>query len=80
MDGDLHATSEEVARILGRLDATVIIPIMELQPTIADIERTSMRLGGDCEVFEAASPLKTVASRIVTVLTANEEQEPPSTG
>ena len=75
-----HATAEDVARILGRLDATVLISIMELRPTIADIEEASIWLGGDRDVFEAAPPLKGVASRIVTILTANEEEEPPRAG
>jgi hypothetical protein len=75
-----HATTEDVARILGHLDAALMVPIMELRPTIADIEEASMWLGGDRDVFEPAPPLKGVASRIVTILTANEEEEPPSAG
>jgi len=72
-----HATTEDVVRVLGRLDATVLVPIMELRPTITDIEEASMGLGGDHDVFEPALPLKGVASRIVTILTANEKEEPP---
>jgi hypothetical protein len=75
-----HATAEDVAKILGHLDATVMVPIMELRPTIADIEEASMWLGGDRDVFELAPPSKGVASRIVTILTANEEEEPPRAG
>jgi hypothetical protein len=75
-----QATAEEVARILGHLDATAMVPIMELRPTRADIEEASLWLGGDRDVFEPAPPLKGVASRIVTILTANEEEEPPHGG
>ena len=74
------ATAEDVARILGHLDVTVMLPIMGLRPTIADVEEASMWLGGDRDVFEPAPPLKGVASRIVTILTADEEQEPPRAG
>lgn len=74
------ATPEDVARILGNLDATVMLPIMGLRPTIADIEEASMWLGGDRDVFEPAPPLKGVASQIVTILTADEEEEPPRSG
>ena len=70
------ATAEDVARILGNLDATEMLPIMGLRPTIADVEEASMWLGGDRDVFEPARPLKGVASKIVTLLTADEEQEP----
>jgi phosphoenolpyruvate carboxylase len=75
-----HATAEDVARMLGHLDATVMVPIMELRPTIADIEEASMWLGGDRDVFEPGPPLKGVASRIVTILTANEQEESPREG
>jgi hypothetical protein len=74
------ATAEDVARILGNLDETVMLPIMGLRPTIADVEEASMWLGGDRDVFEAAPPLKGVVSKIVTILTADEEEEPPRSG
>jgi hypothetical protein len=73
-----HATAEDVAIILGHLDATVMVPIMELRPTFADIEEASMWLGSD--MSEPAPPLTGVASRIVTISTANEEEEPPRGG
>lgn len=70
------ATSDDVARILGNLDETKMLPILELRPTIADVEAAAIWLGGDRDVFGPA-PLKGVASRIVTILTADEEEEPP---
>ena len=72
------ATADDVARILGNLDATRMLPIMALRPTIADVEEASMWLGGDRDVFEPGPPLKGVASQIVTILTADEEEEPRS--
>jgi hypothetical protein len=45
-------TAEDVARIVGHLE--VMVPIMELRPTIADIEEASMWLGGDRDVLEPA--------------------------
>jgi hypothetical protein len=70
------ATSDDVARILGNLDPTKMLPIMALRPTIAEIEEASMWLGGDRDVF-GPGLLKGVASQIVTILTADEEEEPP---
>jgi len=74
------ATTEDVVRILGELEPTEMLPIMRLRPTIADIEEASMWLGGDRDVFGPGQPLKGIASQIVTILTADEEQEPPRTG
>jgi hypothetical protein len=74
------ATVDDVARILGNLDATKMLPIMALRPTIADVEEASMWLGGDRDVFGPGPPLKGIASRIVTILTADEEEEPPRSG
>jgi hypothetical protein len=36
-----------------------------------------MWLSGDLDVIAAGEPLKGIASQIVTILTANEEEEPP---
>jgi len=74
------ATTEEVVRVLGHLDATQMLPIMALRPTMADIEEAFMWLDGDRDVFGPGEPLKGIASRIVTILTADEEAEPPRLG
>jgi len=73
------ATADEVRQILGNLDATKMLPIMALRPTIADVEEASMWLGGDRDVF-GPGLLKDIASQIVTILTADEEEEPPRSG
>ena len=74
------ATADDVVRILGNLDAIKMLPIMALRPTITDVEEASMWLGGDRDVFGPGPPLKGVASQIVTILTADEEEEPPRSG
>jgi hypothetical protein len=74
------ATHDDVKSILGDLDATKILLILALRPTVADVEEASMWLGGDPDVFEAGQPLKGIASQIVTILTADEEEEPPRAG
>jgi hypothetical protein len=71
------ATTDDVARILGNLDPTKMLPIMELRPTVLDVEEASMWLAGDRDVFGPGTPLQGIASRIVTILTADEEEEPP---
>ena len=57
-----------------------LLAIMSLRPTIADIEEASVWLEGDADVFGAGEPMKGVASDIVTILTENEEEEPPRAG
>jgi hypothetical protein len=64
-----------VTAILGHLDESKMLPILALHPTIADVEEAVMWLGGDRDVFGAGPPLKGIASQIVTILTANEEEE-----
>ena len=74
------ATHDDVKSVLGDLDATKLLPIMALEPTVADLEEAAMWLGGDPDVFEAGQPLKGIANQIVTILTADEEEEPPRAG
>ena len=74
------ATEEDVKSILGELDETKLLPILALRPTVGDLEDASMWLGGDRDVFEAGNALKGIGSQIVTILTEDEEEEPPRAG
>lgn len=76
---DAPATSDDIQRILGHLDEAKLLEIIALHPTILDVEEASLWLAGDSDVYGAEPPLKGVASAIVTILTANEEEEPPRT-
>lgn len=69
------ATHDDITSILGEIDQAKLIEVISLQPTIADIEQASLWLSGDADVFGAAPPLKGKASRIVTILTVDEEEE-----
>ena len=69
------ATRDDVRSILGGLDETKMQPILELRPTVADVEEASIWLGGDADVFGAAEPLGDTASEIVAILTADEDEE-----
>jgi hypothetical protein len=71
------ATSDDVARILGKLDPGKMLPIVELRPTVRDLEEASVWLGGDRDVFGPGMPIKGIPSRIVSILTADEEAEEP---
>ncbi len=76
---DSPATREQVQAVLGELADDKMLQIMELRPSMADVERAVMWLQGDADVFDVDQPVKGISSRIVTILTANEE-EPPRSG
>ena len=76
-DRDALAAPDDIQRILGILDETRLLDIMALRPTILDIEEASVWLAGDTDVFGAGQPLRPVASDVVAILTADEEEEPP---
>jgi hypothetical protein len=71
------ATLEDVKRILGDRDESKMVSILAARPTVADVEEASMWLAGDLDVFGPGRPLKGIAAHIVTIVTENEEEEPP---
>lgn len=68
------ATSDDVKSVLGNLEESKLLEIMTLQPTIDEVEQASVWLGGDADIYEAGPALKGIASQIVSILTANEEE------
>lgn len=69
------ARRDDIKDVFGNLDDSVVMAILALKPTIADMEEASVWLAGDRDVFGAAPPLRGVASQIVTLLTAGEEED-----
>ena len=49
--------------------------ILSLHPTVSEVEGAAMWLSGDTDVFGANPPVKANVSHIVTILTAEEEEE-----
>ena len=72
----VQASRSDIHSILGNLDPEQLLAIVELRPTTAELESAAMWLSGDRDVFGAAEPLKGAASKIVTIVTADEEEEP----
>jgi hypothetical protein len=77
---DLPASRDDVKSVLGELDETKMLPVLALRPTVADLEAVSVWLGGDADVFGSGEPIKGIASQIVTILTADEEEDPRRAG
>lgn len=80
MEGDRAvATPDEVRNILGNVDDAKMLAIMDLHPTIPDIEEAFAWLSGDLDVFGPSRALKDIPGRIVEILTADEDEESPRT-
>ena len=69
------ATRDDIKAILGNIDADKMLTIVELRPTIADVEAASTWLAGDADVFGAGEPLKGAAADIVAILTEGEDED-----
>ena len=70
------ATRDDIKGILGDIDPAEMLAIIELRPTIADLEEVSVWLDGDPDVFGAGKAIQGVASEIVAILAENDEEEP----
>jgi hypothetical protein len=73
--GQAAATNADITGILGPIDSDKVLEILSLHPTIAEVEEAAMWLSGDSDVFGVNPPVKGNASHIVTILTAEEEEE-----
>jgi hypothetical protein len=69
------ASPDDLKRILGELDDAKLLDILALQPTILDLEKASLLLSGDRDVFGAGEPLQGVPGDIIAILTADEDEE-----
>ena len=78
-DGRPLATIKDVTDIFGDIDDATLSAIMDLRPTIADVEEASVWMSGDRDVFGAGAPLKDVAGEIVSLLSGDDEENLPPT-
>ena len=69
------ASDEDVRRILGDIDEASLIAVVELRPTVEDIEEAVMWLSADRDVFAPSPSLTGVPAQIVDILTAEEDTE-----
>ncbi|MBM3552003.1 MAG: hypothetical protein FJX45_09590 [Alphaproteobacteria bacterium] len=76
-DARQPATIKDVTDVLGEIDDATLSAIMDLRPTIADVEEASMWMSGDRDVFGAGAPLKDVAGEIVSLLGDDDEESLP---
>ena len=78
-DGRPLATIKDVTDVLGDIDDATLSAIMDLRPTIADVEEAAVWMSGDQDVFGAGAPLKDVAGEIVSLVAGDDEENFPPT-
>lgn len=74
------ASSAEIRAILGALDASDVLEIAALHPTVRELEEAAAWLSGDRDIFGAGEPLRGIAAEIVAVLTPDDEDQRPHEG
>ena len=68
------ATREDITRTLGDLDTDKLLAILDLRPTIKDLELASLWLSGDPDLVGSRHALADTASEIVDILTVHEDE------
>jgi hypothetical protein len=70
------ATREDFRRILGELDEPRVIDVLELHPTVADLEEAAICLAGDQDVLaKGGHPISLVANQVIEILSADEGED-----
>ena len=70
-----RASHQDVRRILGDVDEAKLVAIIELQPTVGELEEAVVWLSGDRDIFAPSPSLSGAAAQIVDILTADEDDE-----
>jgi hypothetical protein len=70
------ANRDDLQRILGDLSEPKLIEILELKPSVEDLEEATMCLAGDHDVLaKSGHHVSATAGRIVEILAEREEDE-----
>ena len=72
--GDRTVVSH-IRQILGDVDEAKLMAVVELHPTVEDLENAVTWLSGDRDVFVPSPSLKGVTAQIVDILTSDEDEE-----
>lgn len=72
------ATYDDIRRTLGELDDPRVIDVLACNPTLADLEEVVVCMAGDHDVLaKSGHHVSATAAKILEILTADEEEEPP---
>lgn len=74
----VSATRNDLARLVGDVGEQMVLDILALHPTIAEVEEAALWAAGEGDVLvKAGHQLSANAAEILNILTADEEEEPP---
>jgi hypothetical protein len=71
-----EATGRDLQQILGDLDDSMVLAILALDPTVAQLEEARVRLNGQDDAL-GHRPLDSVVAEIFDMLNVEEEEPPP---
>jgi hypothetical protein len=74
-----EATGRDLQQILRDVDDNMILAILALHPTVAQLEDVRVRLDGEDDVLRQR-PIGGAVAEIFDMLKVNEEEPPPSPG
>ena len=80
--GQQPATRADFHRILGSLEDPRIVEILDLNPTVADLEQAAICVAGDHDVLaKSGRPVSRIAVQVAEIIAADEDDEvPPASG
>jgi hypothetical protein len=69
-----EVTAEEIARLLGEVDAETLLAIIALHPTPADLEEAALRIAGNGEAL-GGKPATGLVAAILDLLETDQEDQ-----
>jgi hypothetical protein len=70
--------ADQLRSIVGDIEDAKFIEILELRPTLAEVEQAAIWAAGDGDILgKEGRPLTGKIAQIVEILTAEEEEPPP---
>ena len=69
------ATSADIQRLLGDLDASTIAALMALAPTLADVEAAALWAAGEDETLPEPHRPRSVVAQILDLVAPEEDEE-----
>jgi hypothetical protein len=75
-----HVTPEDVSRLFGDVDAATFLAILNLGPTLGELEEAALRLAGNGEIVGRRQASGAVVKILDLLEPGNEEDRPPGAG
>lgn len=70
------ATEDELQSILGDLDEATVLEILNLSPTVVELEEAATWSAGDGDILDRQGrPLTGIAAQVFEILTRDEQED-----